>query len=82
MLCSYYVLHGDLFFSTAAREASGLEEAGNFFLTPLRYLVAGKEAYQKEDGSWEFVQEFQYNQSLWPRSTASIIALPVSVIVG
>ena len=82
MLSSYYVLTGDLFLNVSAKEATGLEKIGNTLLIPLQYLAAGREAIQKEDGSWEFIQRFEYKTALFTKSTASILSLPMSLIAG
>jgi hypothetical protein len=82
LVCSYFALSADLFFNVAIRDAQGLEWVGNELLSPLQYLLDGKEAVAKPDGSWEFVQRFDYRNGFWVKATASVFALPVSVVLG
>lgn len=82
MVCSYFVLCGDLFLNTSIENATGLEKAGNILLTPLQYIVAGREAIQNEDGSWRFVQRFDYNTHFVPKAIASTLSLPFSLVLG
>lgn len=82
MVCSYFLLSADLFLNVSARDAKGLEWAGNLLLTPTQYLLAGREAIPREDGSWEFVQRFDYGQAFWIKTASSVIALPPSLILG
>lgn len=82
LVCSYFTLTANPFLNTSARDATGLEKAGNVLLAPVQYLLAGREAIQKNDGSWEFVQRFDYKQAFWLKATTSIFALPTSLVLG
>lgn len=82
MVCSYFAISGDLFLSVSACNATGFEEMGNVLLTPVQYLVAGREAIQREDGSWEFVQKYDYSNVFWAKAVASIVAIPASITLG
>ena len=82
MVCTSYVFCGSIFLNVSAREATGLEQAGNVLLTPFQYLFAGREAVQRGDGSWEFIQKFDYDSGLFAKSSASIAALPASLVIG
>lgn len=82
LVCSYFALSGDLFFNVAARDASGLEWVGNELLSPLQYLLDGREAHPQGDGSWKFVQRFDYASGFWVKASASALALPPSVVLG
>lgn len=82
LVCSYLALSGNLFFNVSVRHAGGLERAGNAMLSPLQYLLDGREAIEKPDGSWEFVQRFDYKEGFWIKTATSVFALPHSVILG
>lgn len=82
LVCSYYAVSGSLFLNVSIRDASGLEEMGNTLLSPLQYLLDGKEAIQKPDGSWEFVQRFDYKHHFWIKTATSLVALPASALLG
>ncbi len=82
MICFYFAICNNLFLNVSVHHASGLEKAGDVLLTPFQYLFAGKEAFLKEDGSWEIVQKFTYDANLFPKSIGSLVALPVSLIAG
>jgi hypothetical protein len=82
LVCSYFALSADLFFNVSARDADGLEWVGNTLLSPLHYLIAGREAIPKPDNSWEFVQRFDYKEGFWIKATASAFALPPSLVLG
>ncbi|HSX26679.1 MAG TPA: LicD family protein [Chlamydiales bacterium] len=83
LVCSYYVLVGNPFLNTAAQDATGLEKAGNILLVPFQYICAGREAIPKEDGTWEFIQRFDYSgPHVWPKTFFCAIALPPSLILG
>lgn len=82
LIASYHVLQSDLFFNVSAKEARGLEQLGNLFLTPSQYLFAGKEARLQPDGSYVFVQRFTYEEAFWPRTVVCLTALPISLVLG
>lgn len=82
LVCSYFALSANLFFNVSARDAGGLEWAGNRLLSPLQYLLDGREAVVKNDGSWEFVQQFDYKDGFWIKAAASVFALPPSLVLG
>lgn len=82
MICIYHAICGNLFLNVSISHAQGLEKAGNVLLIPFQYLFAGKEAFLKSDGSWELMQKFEYDRALIPKSIASIVALPASLVIG
>lgn len=82
MVCSYYTMCGDLFLNVSMQDAAGFELAGDILLSPVQYIFAGKEAVLKSDGTWEFVQKFDYNKNLLSNSIASAAALPASFLLG
>lgn len=81
-ICFYHAICGNIFLNVSVKQASGLEKAGNFLLTPFQYLFAGKEANLKEDGSWEITQKYDYNHFLAQKAIASISMLPTSLLMG
>jgi len=82
LVCSYFTLTTSIFFNVSAQNGTGLEWAGNALLAPVQYLLAGKEAIEKPDGSWEFVQRFDYKNAFWIKTASSVIALPPSFLLG
>lgn len=88
LVCSYFAFCGDLFFNLAASDAEGLEKIGNEILIPVQYLFAGREALRlnpedpNKKAAWKFRQRFEYETNFWPKTIASVIALPPSLILG
>jgi len=82
LVCSYFTISSSVFINTSTENATGLEWVGNALLSPTQYILAGREAKQLPDGSWQFVQRFDYNQAFWFKAASSIIALPPSLILG
>jgi hypothetical protein len=82
LVCAYFAITTSVFLNVAAQDATGLEKAGNTLLAPVQYILAAKEAIQKSDGSWQFVQKFDYTNKFWIKTTASVIALPPSLVLG
>ncbi len=81
-VCTYHLITADLFLNVAASNAEGLEKAGNALLAPFQYLFAGRTAYPQSDGSWKFVQTFDYYDAFWMKTSASIFAAAPSLFVG
>ncbi len=81
LVCAYHAVCGNIFLNTSAEDAAGLEKIGNYVLTPVQYLLAGKEAIRTQDG-WVIKQRFDYETYFWPKSIASTIAFPLSLIAG
>ncbi len=82
LVCSYYALSANIFLNTSTEDAKGLEWIGNQLLTPTQYILAGKEAKQRADGSWEFVQHFDYTNGFWIKTASSFLVLPPSFVFG
>jgi hypothetical protein len=82
LVCSYYAFSANVFLTVSVQEASGMEWLANRLLSPVQYIFAGTEAVRKPDGSWEFVQRFDYQDRFWFRTATCIISLPTSVILG
>lgn len=82
LIASYHVFQSDLFFNVSAKDARGLEQIGNLFLTPSQYIFVGKEAQLQPDGSYIFVQRFTYEKAFWPRTAMCATVLPVSFVLG
>lgn len=82
LVCSYYTLTANTFLNTSVQNATGLEWAGDVLLSPVQYLLAGREAIQKPDGSWDLVLRFDYNHAFWFKAASSVFALPTSLVLG
>ena len=81
-VCSYHLLTADLFLNVSAENATGFEKAGNVLLTPVQYLFAGRTAVPDEEGSWKFVQRFNYYDAFWVKTGGSLIAVIPSFTLG
>ena len=81
-VCSYHLLTEDLFLNVSAVDAVGFEKAGNVLLVPVQYLFAGKMALPQPDGSWIFVQKFDYQDGFWIKTGASLAAALPSLALG
>jgi hypothetical protein len=79
---SYHLLTADLFLNVSAANATGLEKAGNVLLVPFQYLFAGKTAVPQPDGSWTFIQTYDYHDGFWIKTGASIVTAFPSLVVG
>lgn len=82
LVCSYYAISASVFINTSANDATQLEWLSNQLLSPVQYILAGKEAQMQPDGSWKFVQRFDYNAQFWVKTASSIAALPPSLVLG
>lgn len=81
----YHSFCGDLFFSTAAEDATSLEWVGNQLLSPTHYLLCGRKALPSHlpGPAYTFTHRFQYDDSLfWPKTAASIALIPLSLPLG
>lgn len=82
LVCFYHTLCSDLFFNVAVENATGFEKAGNTLLAPLHYAFAGRVAVEQLDGSWKFVQRFDYTDFFWVKSAASAFSIIPGTIFG
>jgi hypothetical protein len=82
LVCSYFVLSANIFLNVSVQDATGLEWLGNQFLSPVQFILAGKEAVEKPEGGWKFVQRFEYQSGFWVKTTASIFSFPPSIVIG
>ena len=82
LVCSYFALTSNVFINIAAKDATGLEWLGNAVLAPVQFILVGQEANQREDGSWQFTQRFDYSHAFWIKTACSWAALPPSVMLG
>lgn len=77
----YHLVTGNLFLNTTAPPLLPIQEWGDFALIPTHYLLAGEQAIP--DGiTYRFEPRFDYNSLFWVKLTASLITLPLSVLVG
>ena len=84
IVTAYNLITANIFLNTASEDATGLEKWGNTALAPVQYLLAGEVgiASSNPDGSYDFVQRFDYSNHLLIKTAGSIIAIPFSLIVG
>jgi hypothetical protein len=79
----YHLLFSNLFLNTAAEDAKGLERAGDIFLSPYRYLFAGKVAFLTDaEYKYDFRQNYTYNEQLLITTGGAMISLPFSLTIG
>lgn len=81
IVIAYQVIIGNVFLNTSAQDATGCEKAGNIILTPVHYLLCGKIAVS-ENGSYQLVQQFDYNHDLILKSTISLMSAPIALPIG
>lgn len=81
-VCVYFAISTHLFLNVSVRDATGLEAWGDKILTPVHYLLAGKEAIEQPDGAWKFEQKYDYTQRFWIKTASSLVFLPPSLVVG
>ena len=83
VVTSFHTLRESLFLNAKIENGNALESMGDFFLIPSQYLFAGKKIVIKDDvQDCEVVQTFSYKRLHWLKTLVSIIALPVSEIIG
>jgi hypothetical protein len=84
----YHALCSSTFLNIAAGDAEGIEKIANFYLAPVQYLLAGKQADPvfSETGeliSYRLKQRFSYEDPLiWVKTLGAYCALPSSLIIG
>lgn len=78
---TYHDVKESPFLNMAREEATGLEAIGDFFLIPSRYLFGGKKIQQDENGL-KITPEFSYDKSDGVKTIGSILALPISELLG
>jgi hypothetical protein len=81
VVTAYHLVAGNLFLNTAAEDARGLEEVGNFALAPFQFLFCGAKAVL-ENGEYRFEQRFVYEDYLLIKGVASVVSLPFSLPAG
>lgn len=82
LVCSYFAISANVFINVSAQNASGFEWLGNTLLSPVQFILAGSEGVQNPDGSWHFVQKFDYHHRFWLKTAASIVSFPPSIVLG
>ena len=80
----YHCVCNDVFLNVSREEASGWEAWGNWALAPTQYLFAGHTAMATNDPfiPYQMIQRFDYQNALYLKSIASILALPGSLVAG
>ncbi len=84
VVSSYHLMRENLFLNAKLDKAHPIESIGNFFLAPSQYLFGGRKIIVKdlEAAEFEVVQAFDYSRLHWLKTLVSIIALPISEVVG
>ena len=84
VVSSYHTLRESLFLNTKVPNKNPIETIGNFFLTPSRYLFAGKKIilHNPDSLQYEIIQTHQYKKLFWLKALVSVIAFPVSETLG
>jgi hypothetical protein len=84
VVSSFHTMRENLFLNAQFENSHPLESIGDFFLAPSRYLFAGKKIIVKDGDllDCECIQTFHYHQWHWLKTLVSIVALPVSEVLG
>ncbi len=84
VVTSFHKIRENLFLNMQTKNATGLEALGDFFLSPSRYLFAGKTAELLKDSRFQLKieQSFQYDRMHWLKTTLSLTVLPVTELIG
>lgn len=85
LVTCYHLVTGNVFFNTAATDAKHIEKLGNTLLIPFQYLFAGNLAIpcqEQETFYYIFKQRFTYEERVLLKSAASLVSLPVSLVLG
>jgi phosphorylcholine metabolism protein LicD len=84
VVSSYHTLRESLFLNAKFSKSNPIESIGDFFLAPSQYLFAGKKIILKdaEKFDYEVAQAFNYKRLHWFKTLVSIIALPITEVLG
>ncbi len=81
----YHHIRGNLFLNTKCENTHLFESIGNFFLTPSRYLFAGKKILIQNDAdlfSCKLVQEYSYDSFHGLNALGALMLLPTCEVFG
>lgn len=79
----YHTMRENLFLNTAFKGVGALESLGNAFLSPSRYLFAGKIArLGPQDQQVTLEQEFHYDRLDWLKTSLSLLVFPLTEPLG
>lgn len=78
----FHSMRESLFLNTTVVHPHPFEAVGDFFLTPSRYLFAGKKIVETQQQDYTLVQAHNYRHKYGLKVLGSLIALPVSYTVG
>lgn len=79
IVSKYHHVRENIFLNTASKNATGLEAAGNFFLSPSRYLFGGIDI--DETGN-QTITSFSYQDYWGAKTFASLITLFPGQVIG
>lgn len=82
LVSSFHKVRESMFLNVKTNSKNRLEAIGNFFLIPSRFLFGGKNVAVDEKGEIHLNPSFKYQKHLALKTGLSIIALPVSQILG
>ncbi len=88
LMNAYHSLKDNVFLNTKVEDANPLEAAGNFFLTPARYLLNGRRIsnINVTEKSCNMTLDCDYKNDGFKKelfkTILSIISLPISLIIG
>jgi phosphorylcholine metabolism protein LicD len=81
VVTAYHNIRENPFLNVSCQDAIGLEKIGDLFLAPSRYLFGGKTA-TFQNGEWEVSHSFSYEKYDGVKTLLSMIALPISEVIG
>ncbi len=84
VVTSYHALRESVFLNTRTKHPHPIEGLGNFFLAPSQYLFAARKISLSEEDpdNLKIDQAFHYKRFHWFKTLTSLIALPVSEVLG
>jgi phosphorylcholine metabolism protein LicD len=83
VVTTFHNVRENAFLNMKYKDATLLEAVGDFFLSPSRYLFAGKNVkLDPKTGQCSIYQSFHYRKLHWLKTTLALTVLPVSELLG
>jgi phosphorylcholine metabolism protein LicD len=81
LVTTYHAIRENPFLNISREDATGLEQLGDLFLAPSRYLFGGKNVFLV-DGTYEMTPSFNYEKYDLIKSALFVVALPICEVLG
>lgn len=79
IVTKFHHVRDNVFLNTASEQASGLETAGNFFLSPSRFLFGGVNV---DENSYDTTPSFSYHENLGLKTFVSFVSVIPGQVIG